>query len=52
LGRHIARHFVRHQAAEFPEQAAKAVGTGFFFSHQSQLVLNQRMVNQVHMGFG
>ena len=49
---HVARHLIGHQAAEFAQQAAKAVGAGVFFAHQRELVLHQRVVDQVHMGAG
>ena len=34
------------------EQAAKAVGAGRFVAHQRQLVLHQRVVDQVDIGAG
>ena len=47
LQRHIARDLIGHQRAQFTQQAAKTVGTGIFAAHQGQLVLYQRVGDDV-----
>ena len=52
LGGHVTGDFVGHQAAEFIQQAAETVGAGVLVAHQRELVLHQRMVDQVDVGAG
>ena len=52
LQRHVACDLVGHQGAQLAQQAAKAVGAGVFLAHQGQLVLHQRVVDEVDVAHG
>jgi hypothetical protein len=46
---HVARDLIGHQRCQLVEQAAKAVGAGLLLAHQRQLVLHQRVVDDVNV---
>ena len=48
LHRHFARHLVGHQHADFVQQAAETVRAAVLLAHQRQLVLDQRVVDDVN----
>ena len=48
--RQIARHLVAKQHADFVQQLAEALGRAPLVAHQRQLVLDQRMVDDMGAG--
>ena len=49
LQRKIPGDFISHQHADFLQQLAEILGAGLLHAHDSQLVLNQRMINHSYL---
>ena len=51
LGSHrdLAGHFVAHELGDFPQQLSERSRLGFALSHQCQLVLDQRVIEDVQV---
>ena len=45
----VAGHFIDHQHADFFQQLAEILGAGIFVAHQTNLMLNQRMIKNVYL---
>ena len=50
--REVTQDLITHQESDFFEQFAEILGTGFLHSHDGQLVLNHRMVDNVQLAHG
>ena len=50
--RQIAGELIAHQERDLLQQTAELTGAGFFLSHNGQLVLDQRMINDMDMHNG
>ena len=48
----VSGEFLAHQECDFLQQTAELAGAGFFLSHNGQLVLDQRMINDMDMHNG
>ena len=47
MHRHLARHFVCHQRRHLGQQASKARRARRLLAHERELMLNQRMIEDV-----
>ena len=52
LGRQVTGDLVHHQHADFFQQFPEFLGAGVNIAHQAQLVLNQRMIEDVYLPHG
>ena len=51
-GRHVARDLVGHQRADLAQQHSERARARVLLSHERELVLHQRMIDDVELGHG